>query len=74
MDRWVHSTEIIKAVCGTHHDPMTSLVRVQICALRKALGSERGCIRGDGRKSYMLTLSMTARERVDLDLSGSPYA
>ncbi|MEO8901393.1 MAG: winged helix-turn-helix domain-containing protein [Polyangiaceae bacterium] len=56
-ERWVHSDDIIAAVCGTHHDPGTSLVRVQIHALRKALGPARECIRCDGRKSYMLSLS-----------------
>lgn len=55
-ERWVHSDEIIGTICGTHHDPATSLVRVQIHALRKALGDARGCIRCDGHKSYMLTL------------------
>ncbi|HYQ41903.1 MAG TPA: winged helix-turn-helix domain-containing protein [Polyangiaceae bacterium] len=52
---WVHTDEIIAIVSGTHHDRQTSLVRVQIHALRKALGAERDCIRSDGRKSYMLT-------------------
>ncbi len=56
-ERWVHSEEIIAVVSGTHHDPGSSLVRVQIHALRKALGAERNCIRCDGRKSYMLTLA-----------------
>ena len=54
-ERWVHSAEIISAVSGTHHDPGTSLVRVQIHALWKALGNEKDCIRCDGHKSYMLT-------------------
>lgn len=56
-ERWVHSDEIILAVCGTHHKPDTSLVRVQIHALRKALGPMRECIRCDGHKRYMLTLA-----------------
>jgi DNA-binding response OmpR family regulator len=56
-ERWVHSSEIIAAISGTHHDPGTSLVRVQIHALRKAFGAARDCIRCDGRKSYMLTLA-----------------
>jgi DNA-binding response OmpR family regulator len=59
-ERWVHSSDIIATVSGTHHDPGTSLVRVQIHALRKALGAERDCIRCDGRKSYMLTLASAA--------------
>jgi two-component system, OmpR family, response regulator QseB len=54
-ERWVHSDEIVATVCGTHHQPTSSLVRVQIHALRKALGSERDCIRCDGNRSYMLT-------------------
>jgi DNA-binding response OmpR family regulator len=60
-ERWVHSNEIIAAVSGTHHDPATSLVRVQMHALRKALGAARECIRSDGHKSYMLTLSASDR-------------
>lgn len=55
-ERWVHTDEIIATVSGAHHDPATSLVRVQIHALRKALGVARDCIRSDGHKSYMLTL------------------
>jgi len=55
-ERWVHTDEIIATVSGAHHDPATSLVRVQIHALRKALGAARDCIRSDGHKSYMLTL------------------
>jgi hypothetical protein len=55
-ERWVHSDEIIAAVSGTHHDPTTSLVRVQVHALRKALGAARACIRCDGHRSYMLTV------------------
>ena len=56
-ERWVHSDEIIATVSGTHHDPASSLVRVQICALRKALGEARSCIRSDGNRRYMLTLA-----------------
>jgi len=59
-ERWVHTDEIIAGACGTHHDPATSLVRVQIHALRKALGAAGGCIRCDGHKSYMLSLEATA--------------
>jgi len=59
-ERWVHSDQIIAAVCGTHHDPGTSLVRVQIHGLRKAIGEARECIRCDGHKRYMLTLATTA--------------
>jgi two-component SAPR family response regulator len=55
-ERWVHSDEIIAAVSGAHHDPTTSLVRVQVHALRKALGTARACIRSDGHRSYMLTV------------------
>lgn len=55
-DRWVHSDEIIAIVSGTCHQPASSLVRVQIHALRKALGAARACLRSDGRKSYMLSL------------------
>lgn len=55
-DRWVHSDEIIASVSGTHHEPTSSLVRVQIHALRKSLHAERGCIRCDRNRSYMLTL------------------
>ena len=58
-EHWVHSDEIIAAVSGTHHDPATSLVRVQIHALRKALRAERECIRSDGHRSYMLSLAAT---------------
>jgi DNA-binding response OmpR family regulator len=58
-ERWVHSNEIIAAVSGTHHDPGSSILRVQIHALRKALGAERDCIRCDGHKSYMLTLTIS---------------
>jgi DNA-binding response OmpR family regulator len=54
-ERWVHSDDIVANVCGTHHEPTSSLVRVQIHALRKALGSERDSIRCDGKRSYMLT-------------------
>jgi len=57
-ERWVHSNEIIAAVSGTHHDPGSSILRVQIHALRKALGTERNCVRCDGHKSYMLTLTI----------------
>jgi len=53
---WVHSEEIIATVSGTHHDPATSLVRVQVHALRKALGTARACIQSDGHRRYMLTL------------------
>jgi DNA-binding response OmpR family regulator len=56
-ERWVRSDEVIATVSGTHHDRETSLVRVQVHALRKALGAERGCIRCDGHRSYMLTLA-----------------
>jgi DNA-binding response OmpR family regulator len=56
LGRWVHSDAIIAKASATHHDPATSLVRVQIHALRKALGPERSCIRSDGCKSYMLTV------------------
>jgi DNA-binding response OmpR family regulator len=56
-ERWVHSEEIIAAVSGTHHAPTTSLVRVQVHALRKALAAERHCIRCNEHKSYMLTLA-----------------
>jgi DNA-binding response OmpR family regulator len=55
-ERWVHSDEIIATVCGTHHSPTTSLVRVQVHAIRKALGVAHECIRCDGHRSYMLTL------------------
>lgn len=55
-EHWVHSDEIIATVAGTHHASATSLVRVQIHALRKALGAARGCIRCDGHRRYMLTL------------------
>jgi len=55
--RWVHSDAIIATVFGTHHDPASSLVRVQIHALRKALSHARDCIRCDGHKSYMLTVA-----------------
>ena len=60
-ERWVHSDEIIAAVSGTHHDPTTSLVRVQMHALRKALGAAREFIRCDGHRSYMLTQSASGR-------------
>ncbi|MEI9952236.1 MAG: winged helix-turn-helix domain-containing protein [Pseudomonadota bacterium] len=56
-EHWVHSDEIIAAVSGTHHDPASSVVRVQIHALRKAVGAARECIRCDGHKSYMLSLA-----------------
>ncbi len=56
-ERWVHTDEIIAAVSGAHHDPATSLVRVQVHALRKALGSARVRIRSDGHRSYMVTLA-----------------
>ena len=56
-ERWVRSDEIIAAVSGTHHEPTTSLVRVQVHALRKALRAARDCIRCDGHRSYMLTLT-----------------
>ena len=65
-ERWVHTDEIIATVSGTHHEPTTSLVRVQIHALRKAFGVERDCIRCDGRKSYMLSLIAGAQDRHDL--------
>lgn len=55
-EHWVHSDEIVATVCGTHHEPTSSLVRVQIHALRKVLGAERDCIRCDGHRSYMLTV------------------
>ena len=56
-DRWVTCHEIIAAICGTHHDEDTSLVRVHIHKLRKALGSSRSCLRSNGRKGYMFTLA-----------------
>ncbi len=61
-ERWVHSDEIIATVSGTHHASTTSLVRVQIHALRKALRAARECIRCDGRRSYMLTLAGYERD------------
>jgi DNA-binding response OmpR family regulator len=59
-ERWVHSDEIIATVSRTHHHSTTSLVRVQIHGLRKALGARRACIRCDGRRSYMLTMAEPA--------------
>jgi DNA-binding response OmpR family regulator len=56
-ERWVHSDEIVAIVSGTHHAATTSLVRVQIHALRNALRSARDCIQSDGHKSYMLSLA-----------------
>jgi DNA-binding response OmpR family regulator len=56
-ERWVSSAEIVAGVCGTHHDEGTSLVRVHVHGLRKALGACGACIRSDGRKNYMLTLT-----------------
>jgi hypothetical protein len=55
-ERWVSSAEIVAEVCGTHHDEGTSLVRVHVHGLSKALGACGACIRSDGRKRYMLTL------------------
>lgn len=62
-ERWVHSDEIIASMSGTHHQPTSSLVRVQIHALRKSLPAERACIRSDRNKSYMLTLTGGSTER-----------
>lgn len=56
-DRWVTCSEIITAICGTHHDEDTSLVRVHIHKLRKALGSSQSCLRSNGHKGYMFTLA-----------------
>jgi DNA-binding response OmpR family regulator len=60
-EHWVHSDEIIATASGTHHDPTTSLVRVQVHALRRALGEARDCIRCDGHRSYMLSLAQAER-------------
>ncbi len=54
-ERWVHSSEIIKAVCGTHHDEGTLLVRVQIHGIRRAVGPMRICVEADGHRSYRFT-------------------
>jgi len=57
LEQWVSSDEIIAHACGTCHDPYTSLVRVHIHKLRKALDVRSSCIRCDRHRNYMLTLT-----------------
>jgi DNA-binding response OmpR family regulator len=56
-DRWVHTSEIIQEVCRAHHAPDTSLVRVQVHAIRRALGSARDTLQSNGRRGYRLHLT-----------------
>jgi DNA-binding response OmpR family regulator len=53
--RWVHTSEIIQKVCRSHHAPDTSLVRVQIHGIRRALGPARDSLQSNGRRSYRLS-------------------
>jgi DNA-binding response OmpR family regulator len=53
---WVHTAEIIHEVCQTHHAPNTSLVRVQIHGIRRALGPARDSLQSNGHGSYRLIL------------------
>lgn len=57
LERWVSSDAIIARACGTSHDAQTSLVRVHVHKLRRALGPMASCIRADGHRSYMLTVA-----------------
>lgn len=55
--RWVSANEIISRVCMTYHRDDSSLVRVHIHSIRRALGEMRSCIRGDlDGRGYMFTL------------------
>lgn len=58
-ERWVHTDEILAATSGTHHSPESSIVRVQIHSLRKALGTAGAHIHADGHRSYMLSVAPT---------------
>jgi DNA-binding response OmpR family regulator len=61
--RWVHTSEILQEVYQSHHAPDTSLVRVQIHGIRRALGPARDSIESNGHRSYRLSLAPRSEAR-----------
>lgn len=49
--RWVTTSELIREVLGTHHQPDTSLVRVHVHAIRRRLGTRAAWVESDRRRA-----------------------
>lgn len=49
--RWVTTSELIREVLGTHHQPDTSLVRVHVHAIRRRLGGRAAWVESDRRRA-----------------------
>lgn len=49
--RWVTTSELIRQVLGTHHQPDTSLVRVHVHAIRRRLGPCAAWLESDRRRA-----------------------
>jgi len=49
--RWVTTSELIRQVLGTHHQPDTSLVRVHVHAIRRRLGGRATWLESDRRRA-----------------------
>ena len=67
VGRYVSAQELLREAIGTHHRSDSSIVRFHVYAIRKALGSQRQCIRGDGRRGsgYSFELAYVANGELD---------